>query len=196
MLITFIGCPASGKTTTAAMLFAKLKEMGIATEFICEQARAYIAGIRCENGLKPEDPVTLTDKDQRTIMTMQWEAEDGWTTACGPSVIVVSDSSALNALLYMTEECRQHHEVLDLVGFYDPGICFYLPPLAAPRIFDPNRIHDEAASLKINSLIPQVLKEYAPGLMPIRLEGDATHRLEQALDVVLTAIMKQRAEKK
>lgn len=192
MLITFVGCPASGKTTTAAMLFAKLKEMGIAAEFICEQARLHIARIRWEQALDPKDPVALTDNDQLAIMEAQWNIENMLTSVCGNSVVVVSDSSALNALLYMNPALRDHPESSELLTVllehYEPGICFYTPPLAAPHVLDPNRVHDEAMGLRVDSMIPEILKSYAPGLIPVRLDGNPQERLRQALDVVLEAL--------
>lgn len=193
MLINFIGCPASGKTTTAAMLFAKLKEEGIPSEFVCEEARIYIASMRYEQGLAPEDKLVLTDEDQKRIMASQYRTEEVMAEVCGPSVVVVSDSSALNALLYMTPECRE--EMQDEVRLVKNNcdLAFYLPPVQAPHIFDPNRVHDEAASLKIDKLIAEVFKQYASDLPLIKLKGDPQDRLDTAftlVKMVRAAIMK------
>ena len=49
MYVNFIGAPCSGKTTSAAKLFAELKEMGLEVEFVSEYARLYIAKKRIAN---------------------------------------------------------------------------------------------------------------------------------------------------
>ena len=194
MLISFIGCPASGKTTTAAMLFAKLKELGIPTEFICEEARIHIASIRYEQKLQPTDKLTLSDKDQLEIMEAQWNSEEVLTTVCGSSVVVVTDSSPLNALLYMSRTCREFKETQDLISSCSPDIVFYLPPVAQiqamyDKVFDPNRVHDEAASFRIDKLIPEIIETYAPEIKMIPLVGDPQQRLQQAISVVIRRLL-------
>ncbi len=189
MIVSFIGCPASGKTTTAAMLFAELKKLGISAEFICEEARIHIASIRYEQGLSPSDPVHLTDRDQQEIMEAQWQSEEVLSTVCGPSVVVVSDSSALNSLLYMSPARRDSQEVQDLLEVYRCDLVFYTPPLATvTHGLDPNRVHSQSESLRIDSLIPEILAKYVPGLIPIRLEGDPGERLQKALLIILKRI--------
>jgi len=186
MLVTFIGCPSSGKTTTAAMLFAYLKETGIPTEFLLEEARMYITRMRWESQLKPHEGLTLENDDQFEIMEGQWTSEDILTQVCGPSVVVISDGNALNSLLYMTPEYRKSSSVQEIVdnAIENYDLVFYLPPLKQPNIFDPNRIHDYESSIKIDSLIPEMLKQFAPRLTVIRLEGEPKERLEKATSCI------------
>lgn len=178
MLFNFIGCPQSGKTTTAAMLFASLKETGVVAEFCSEQARFYIAKKRVELKLRPEDPLELTDEDQLKIMQAQVEAEEILVKACGDKVMVISDSSPLNSMLYMTPEFRSRPEVLrlaDRVLMLKP-VSFYCHPIYKPYLDDPNRIHSEIQSREIDKLIPEMLKAF-PELKVPEISGTVSERL-------------------
>jgi nicotinamide riboside kinase len=101
MLIGFIGTPCSGKTTIAAKLFASLKEIGMKTEIVAEQARQYIAEVRYTNHMKYNDPVSLTNDDQLNIYKAQMHAESIMMNSTAPETIIISDSSCLNAGLYL-----------------------------------------------------------------------------------------------
>lgn len=178
MLFNFIGCPQSGKTTTAAMLFAGLKETGVVAEFCPEQARYYIAKLRVTNNLLPEDPLTLTDEDQYNIMKAQVENDETFVKACGRTVMIVSDSSPLNSLLYMTPDFRKSKEVQELVerSRYITDASFYAHPIYRPYVHDPNRIHSEAQARLIDKQIPDLLKLY-PTLPVVEIDGSVTERL-------------------
>jgi hypothetical protein len=163
MLFNFLGSPQSGKTTTAAMTFASLKEIGLVSEFSSEQARLYIAQQRVLWGYGPEDKVTLTDQDQVEIMRRQLEMDETLVKACGPEVFIISDSSPVNSMLYMSPEARRRGDVLDMYRrskALTTGI-FYMHPIyrgwSDQR--DPNRIHDYEQSQLIDKLIPEFLKE-------------------------------------
>lgn len=173
MLIGFIGCPCSGKTTTAAMSFADLKNMGISSEFIPEQARAYIARARYDH---PDDPIELDDIDQLAIMEIQTGIEKIMTYSKG--TVVITDTSILNTLLYMSPKARQWHQVKHMVeqalARYD--ILFYCAPVRMTRGYDANRIHDEQQSLELDKQIPEILREFAPELKPVVLLGDTKER--------------------
>src|ERR1700761_2045380 len=155
MRINFIGCPCSGKTTTAAMVFAKLKELGMNCEFITEQARLHIANLRWQRNLKPEDPCPLTDSDQFEIMIKQIETEEIVSTAVGNSVVVICDSSAFNSLLYMSKEDKDQALKWDLVhrAKDQSDLVFYCPPVDESKGLDPNRVHSREQSLLIDSQI-------------------------------------------
>ena len=167
------------------MLFARLKDMGIPAEFICEEARIYIARMRYEKGLEPSDPLSLSDEDQMNIMEGQLTSEDVMSTVCGPDLVIVTDSSPLNSLLYMSQECRERSFVSDMIGNCRADVVFYLPPVSMPKTLDPNRVHGEAASRAIDSLIPEVIAKFAPEVHMFPLVGDPANRLSQAVREVL-----------
>jgi predicted ATPase len=183
MLIGFIGCPCSGKTTTAAMTFADLKTMGIATELIPEQARLVIAEKRVLKGLKPEDTVELTESDQYKIIQRQEQYEGLLIKACGPEVTLIADSSVVNTLLYMPSDLRAdlHDEVVEFLLRYD--LLFYCAPVKPPSSQDPNRVHTYEQSLKIDREIPKLLSEF--NLKPVGLFGEPKDRHHVVLRHIL-----------
>jgi nicotinamide riboside kinase len=181
LLINFIGCPSSGKTTTAAMLFAKFKERGIPSEFICEEARKYIMTQRWNRKIPPEISLSLSDRDQQNIMTQQFKVEEMTKEVCGNKVIVICDSSALNALLYMTPGYREQIPHFIEIAKRQIDLAFYLHPVRMPNIFDPNRIHDEATSLRINEDLLSVFSQLVPSLRLIPVDGSPQERLNKVL---------------
>lgn len=176
MLFNFIGCPQSGKTTTAAMAFASLKEVGLVAEFIPEQARYHIAKLRLKLGIDKQ--LILKDEDQLDILKRQLELDSLMVEACGQHVIVISDSSPLNSVLYMSEEFRKSQEVQDLLqkSVKITNLSFYAHPIPYVNVIDPNRLHSQAESLKIDSQIFELLKQF-PELKVQELEGSTSTRL-------------------
>lgn len=145
------------------MVFASLKEIGLVSEFSSEQARLYIARQRVLWGYGPEDKMALTDEDQFEIMKKQLEVDETLVKACGPEVFIISDSSPLNSMFYMSPECRKRGDVLDMYRRSKAitTASFYMHPIyrgwSDQR--DPNRIHDYEESQLIDKLIPQFLAE-------------------------------------
>jgi hypothetical protein len=186
MLVGFIGCPCSGKTTTAAMTFADLKHMGISAEFIPEQARLYIAQKRFES---PDGRILLTDEDQKAIMKTQATMEIILHSGL-PDGVVITDSSVLNTLLYLSSEARNSEEtramVTAAIGRYD--LTFYSAPVKASRNLDPNRLQNEDQSLALDRAIPTILKDFAPDLTPIHLFGDSKQRHHEVTRTILEAL--------
>jgi hypothetical protein len=184
VLINFIGSPCSGKTTTAASLFAKLKEDSHLAEFIPEQARHYIATLRFNEQLAPSEPIQLDDSDQYKIMEKQSTLERIITIASGSDVVVVSDSSVLNALLYMTDENKQSFLTQALVfqAMQRVDLFFYCPPVESLLIHnDPNRVHSAEESLAIDKKIPDLMAKYIPADKQITLlSGSSFQRLHAA----------------
>ncbi len=152
MLIGFLGIPSSGKTTLAAMTFVELKKMGVCAEFVVEIARGYIALKRRQS---PKD-VVLTDEDQAQIMLHQAEAENLMNDQ---RVIVVSDSSPLNSLLYLTDSTFA--EVLDtpmtmkLIQGYDMLVVCHEPD--GPIVKDLNRLHGEESRRALTARLKEMV---------------------------------------
>jgi adenylate kinase family enzyme len=189
MLIGFIGAPCSGKTTTAALVFAALKQMGRIVEFIPELARVYICKKREEEGNK----ITLDDWDQADIIIQQAIYEDLFVNS--GTDFVLTDSSVYNALLYMTPEFRKQplvSEYMHEISKYD--YLFHCPipqncsirrdhcPSVVPHtiINDPNRLHDYSTSLEIEKSIPNIIKHPY-----ITITGDAQTRAEKIIRIIL-----------
>lgn len=159
-------------------------------EFITEQARLYIANKRWVQGLKPEEKCELNDSDQFRIMVKQLEIEKTMYEVVDDHVIVICDSSPLNALLYMSEKERNTGTTKELLErtIAQADVTFYCPPVSAFTSHDSNRVHDEKFSLEIDSQIPTVMTQYAPQVWNkvIHLTGDANTRLHQVVNVILT----------
>lgn len=164
MLVTFVGSPASGKTTVAATIFAELKKTGMPVEFVAERARLYIAKLK-QQSPRNQHPIILGDMDQLQIMEMQM-ADEMTMHLSNPKGIVVSDSSALNSLFYMTKNCREEllndpHAIQRFNELYNPAttLCYYCEPTMMMNTLDPNRVHSLEESLKVDELI----RSYQPG---------------------------------
>lgn len=178
-----IGSPNSGKTTTAAGLFSNVKQIGLLAEYIPEQARVYIAEKRKENSLKPTDKVILKDQDQLSILKKQLDYENLIMASYGTDCILISDTSPLNTLLYMSPEARNKNDFLSVLKQREKQIkvkYFYCEPVPTSPVSDPNRIHSLEESLKINSLIPEIILPFLEDPMLI-LKGDSQTRIRTAL---------------
>lgn len=189
MLVAFLGSPCSGKTTTAARLFAELKEAGIPTEFITEYARIHIAKKRCEI---LEEEIILHDDDQITIMTKQHELERIFAQACGTDVVVIVDGCALNALFYMNSTAKDeplvHNVTKSALKLYD--IVFICEPIQTFDGLDPNRVHNFEQSIGIHKIMDKMVNDGCLKGMPgCLLVGDTATRLQSALRRVYTALM-------
>ena len=156
MLIGFIGGPAVGKSTIAAKMFSNFKEMGINCELIVEIARQFIAEKRLKENIGPKERLFLNDLEQIDICKKQNNIEKIMTNSSDISTIVISDSSSLNAGLYMSD--RVYNEVFlvslfqELINGYD--LLFFVHEIERKSLpYDPNRIHslDEIHKLKNRS---------------------------------------------
>jgi len=187
MVIGSVGAPGSGKTTTAARVFAVLKEQGIPSEFIPEQARWYIAAERLNRGLPPGEPVVLTDQDQLHIMLQQLDAEELMLKSVGKHAVLVTDSSALNALLYMSPAGIARAEEL---GYIDQALehydALFTFPLVSvfPTALDPNRVHTHEQATEIDARVMQTMEDWAPGVPIIASEGSIAARATAVLEYV------------
>ena len=178
MIVGVIGAPCSGKTTTAAMAFAALKETGVACEFVPEQARVHIARLRL--ALPPGQPLVLTDQDQLRIMESQLEMERMFRDSLGGGGVVITDTSAYLTLMYLSEDGRHHpkaRRVLEEAGY---DLLFHCPPVPRDGMVgqDPNRVHSLEDSLEIDRLMAGVFAEHVPGKYEsaVRLSGSSLAR--------------------
>jgi len=174
MLVSIVGSPSSGKTTTAAKAFAWLKDRSMLAEFITEQARLYIVQKRFET----KQPITLLDEDQVKIMERQLHVETVMKEAVDKDTFVISDSSALNALLYMTPEALQDPWVKTMTrtakALYDR--VYYAEPLPIFVEGDSNRLHSEAFSREFDRRVPE-LCDLAELTFDVRLSGSSEKRM-------------------
>jgi thymidylate kinase len=186
MLVGFMGAPCSGKTTTAARLFADLKEMGTPVEFITEKARSFIAWKKY-NSTFTQELFSLTNENQLEIAKSQFAAEQIMRSVCGNDLIVLTDTTVLNSALYMTPDFRARPEVQELflqaVKQYD--LLFLCQPVEYPRSYDPNRVHSEEESLALHSELESVFAQYAQGVPSISLIGPSYVRLDHCRAEVL-----------
>lgn len=190
MIISFLGCPCSGKTTVATKLFIRLKEAAIPCELVPEQARWYIAQYRKDNLIPYTAPVYLNDIDQRQIMSKQIDAELLMGPTVGRHGVLVCDSSALNALLYMTDDCLQNPDIQaaarQTVANTDIFlICPPVPSLAR----DVNRLHNKEQSLLINKKLPEVLGTYLADKKTKYLTGDSEERTRTAMRALMEGLL-------
>lgn len=179
MLVNFIGCPSSGKTTIAAKVFANLKEAGFPAEFVAEYARFYIAKKRKVTG----EVVTLTDDDQLKIMYGHGETERVMKSS-SKETTVISDSSTLLSLVYMTPEFRTTSgEVRRLAEQVtsEIDVAFYCPPVQFSGVPDANRLHSYEEALEIDKKLLPLVKKFAPNVEVILLNGN----VEEKVDAVL-----------
>lgn len=188
MLVGFLGAPCSGKTTTAARLFAELKDLGIPAEFITEYARTYIANRRY--GMASSHSLVLQNEDQMSIAEGQFRAESVMKEVC-PDQVIITDSSVLNSLLYMTPEFTTLPDVFELVTYainqYD--LLFLCGVVPRPAVIDGNRLHSEEESFTLQGQLEVILNGLVGSEKLIRLEGQSTSRLHTALGAVLDSFV-------
>lgn len=160
MLVGFLGVPCSGKTTIAAKLFANLKELGgMKSEIIVEQARHFIAEKRFNEKLSHLDPIILTEENQIEIYSKQRQLETIMKSSCSNDTIIVSDGSAFNTAIYLSDEFIANPNrpfFTDLSHHYD--ILFYCHPLNLKTLpEDPNRIHNLEQIIKLEEKSKKIL---------------------------------------
>lgn len=206
MLATYIGAPSSGKTTTSARVFADLKERGMSVEFLSEYARLYIAHKRRMEGDTFEG---LTNLDQVDILFEQAKNEDIITS--DPKLLVVADSCAMSALLYMTDEYIERVKKkpdFEWVGGKNPitlarecakryDVVFRCAPVRPGVQYDPNRIHNFEQSLEIDKRIDMVLDLCeVPRSKVYPLIGDPRMRVSESHGVLMPKLVEFLMEQK
>lgn len=180
MLINFVGCPASGKTTIAAKTFAYLKEDGYPAEYIAERARYWIA-------VSKSKLENLDDNYQEKISRDQFEHECLMSES-NPSAVVISDSSALLTLVYSSDpdsliSKQSRNFIPNIVKKLEEGLVFYCLPIPKlENLNDQNRIHNHEQSLEIDKKIEPLFKKYAPNVKLIKLDGPIDIRTRVVLE--------------
>jgi len=191
MLVNFIGCPLSGKTTIAAAVFASLKNDGYPTEFISERARFHIARKRATEGSR----FKLTDEDQFGIFRDQFEHEDSFKRA-SPDSVIIADASPLLALLYMSDEgvqrfSTEQQELLQKATS-NMQVVLHCDPISNVNVNDPNRLHTLEQNLQIHARIPDLLAKYAQHVEPVLLTERFAHsRTTSALREIYTRLVNE-----
>lgn len=196
MLVAFVGAPCSGKTTTAARLFADLKERGLPVEFLAEYARLYIALKRFHEG---DSPSPLENADQAAIFSEQYKHES--ILSRDPTSLVIADSSAVSALLYMTDDfiaqqaalpvnCYGHANIIEqakvAASKYD--IVFRCSPVRPGVVYDPNRLHSYEQSVELDKRITKVFEMVGIDHKKVfPLFGDTRFRVSEAGAIVMRA---------
>lgn len=182
MLISFIGSPASGKTTTAALVFAKLKEYGLTSEFLVEQARIYITEKRLAN---PDKQLVLTDDDQLKILANQIKLENLFHSACPSTTYIITDSSAINTLMYLTPTTQQVVAEVVKQAASKYKLVFYCQPITQlVKIIDENRVHTEEESQILDSHLKTLLNNFKD-LNVTTLFGNPHERAAKAITKIL-----------
>lgn len=181
MLIGFIGCPKSGKTSVAIRVFDSLKTSGDSCELLTEEARKYFVEKKYDN---PSDP-SITDNDQIQIFKRQLSTEIKYLKTLNKTTTIISDSSPLNTLWYLTPKARKENfeflrESLKDYLTYKPLIfkCEQTPGRFSK---DEGRIHDERQSNEVHLAIPSILKEFDIPIPKYVLEGSLNTRVNKVL---------------
>lgn len=184
MLIQFLGCPSSGKTTTASGVFFQLKKHGFNSEFITEQARCFIAKKKANLG-KGEVGLRLTGSDQISIFDMQKELEDNFVKSLeNTDGIIVADSSCINTLLYLSDEEIDKLNIVNSLKnrFSNMDVKFYYcKPTSIRENNDPNRLHSTKESQILDERLQYVLGKYFPELKVCVVQGDPVSRVDQVM---------------
>lgn len=178
MKISFVGCPLSGKTTLAAKLFVHLKTREVPCELLLEQARLHIARLRHQS---PGRELRLTDEQQHEIMRDQL----GWEAILErPGVVLVTDSSPLNTLLYLEDLELWYVRKMTEESVRNAGLVFYCPPVPEPPgTPDPNRVHDSEQRELVHRRVMPVLAKHAPDVLErmVYLGGSLDERFATVL---------------
>lgn len=186
MLLNFLGTPQSGKTTTAAMLFSKLKENHMVTDLVLEQARVKIAENRVSRGSSD-----LTQEDQLDIFNKQFHLETTFTKS-SPNSLIISDTSVINNLLYVPDwenDSYRISKVEELLKTFKPLIFVCLPFDTNIEMVDSHRIHSLQESIQLHTKFLKIFEFF--NISPIEISGTPTERLMRVFDKVLQKIFEE-----
>ena len=174
-LITFIGAPASGKSTLAANVHVELKKIGKNSIFVPEAATDFIA----EYGI-PNRPI-----DQLVIFYKQLNREQMYIDS---KEYIICDSSSILNYFYFRNKFNTKLENKDIAtinhlqkeilkSLSQWSYIFYVPPML-DNIEDGIRYHDKDQIIKIDRWIKSYLElENIPhiNLDDIRIKDRVSH---------------------
>lgn len=118
VIINLVGGPCSGKSTTAAGLFAQMKlRTDRKVEIVTEVIKDYVYD---ENKGAMNDQILITAQQNHRLQRLQGKVD-----------FVISDASLLNGVIY-NDFYKEHDKIssqlaLDLYGEYDDNMVFLLP---------------------------------------------------------------------
>ena len=188
MFVNFIGAPCSGKTTVAAGVFSRLKKYGLATEYVSEFARHYIATKRFR-----KQSTKLDNLDQLKIMEGQLLEEVLFGQ--DKSVIVVTDTSPLNSLLYLEKPLTIEDKIYEEVMFHksmnrEDTIYFYCGIVPLPTIVDPNRIHDQMQIAELDTKAIQLIDRVKNNNPNVNLHW-LTENVDDRIDIATGLVLRE-----
>jgi len=189
MIIGITGPIGSGKTTVAAGVFSRLKKYGMAAEYVSEYARRYI------RGKVDRYPYWLPNNfDQFRIMMTQFDEEEMHEPT---NVTMVTDTSPLNSLLYISHPVKNDYIINDFYSLTlerKDVIYFHCLSVPNPTIKDPNRIHDaeqiKALEEKCSVLVTKIHSDFPNLQIHTLSEMDVDSRIDIAVGVVLRESIK------
>lgn len=142
IIVNLYGGPGCGKSTTAAVVFAKLKELGIVVELAREAGKMEVWA---KNHIALQCQPFLFGRQLLKLQTLE----------TGGCAVAVSDSPLLLQTIYGSDLPESFCE---LVGYYDrfwPTTNFVLR--RAKKFQQRGRIHTESESIAIDSKLRVVL---------------------------------------
>jgi len=175
LLIGFFGLPDTGKTTTAALVFARIKEIGLPCEFLTEQARLLIAEARYNN-----TPIDSALQEQVFVSQMRYEKVLKQT-----SMITITDSCLYNSLFYLPDQALEASKDVIPSNHYD--IIFWCDQTEkSSSIKDENRIHTPTDIQQLSSKTKDILENIP--FKTSKLTGTIKNRSQDAFRVVMDLI--------
>ena len=163
MLISFVGAPASGKTTLALGLGFELKKMGEAVEYLPEKARDYIR----MNKLLGKIDLEIYDQD--AIFQAQKNQESLHVKFNGPNTFTITDGSSVNSLYYLKKDSKVN--IKEEIERYDLVVVCENVEVECK---DENRVHDKEFSKKMRLNFIEAIKCYDV----LFVKGDVDERLK------------------
>jgi len=183
LLVNFIGAPASGKTTVAALTFGALKEASVPCELLTEVARKHIVGLKYVNRWSnPPWNGILTDRDQNDIYIGELYQTERYVTVCSPETVIISDSSPINAIIYNRRLSSDKIIINDWLAYCNPLFFYSTPVPNNLDTLDSNRVHSIEQIHNADREIPGIIEEL--GLEVITLNGNSNQRQLQCLHAI------------